>query len=150
VDRPEFSSAQVRPPNGTMLTIFGWHERTRSGRVRGLPGPARWNLSWSNHQVGEPRRITALAGGDQPRIWTSCGPHPGSSVNCLLDADGHRITAFLANSPRWHGPFLDARRRPRGRCENQIMTLKNTGLGKLPFFNFRREPGLGKHRRPGL
>ncbi|MDE8670703.1 IS1380 family transposase [Pseudarthrobacter sp. H3Y2-7] len=61
--------------------------------------------------------------------------HPGAQPT-LLDADGHRITAFLTNSPRWHGPFLDARHRARGRCENRIKTLKNTGLGKLPFFDF--------------
>jgi hypothetical protein len=53
-----------------------------------------------------------------------------------LDADGHRVPAFLTNSPRWHGPTLDARHRARGRCENRIKTLKNTGLGKLPFFDF--------------
>jgi len=61
--------------------------------------------------------------------------HPGAQ-RTLLDADGHRITAFLTNSPRWHGPTLDARHRARGRCENRIKTLKNTGLGKLPFFDF--------------
>jgi hypothetical protein len=61
--------------------------------------------------------------------------HPGATPT-LLDVDGHRITAFLTNSPRWHGPFLDARHRGRGRCENRIKTLKNTGLGKLPFFDF--------------
>jgi hypothetical protein len=61
--------------------------------------------------------------------------HPGAQPT-LLDLDGHRITAFLTNSPRWHGPFLDARHRARGRCENRIKTLKNTGLGKLPFFDF--------------
>jgi hypothetical protein len=61
--------------------------------------------------------------------------HPGAQPT-LLDIDGHRITAFLTNSPRWHGPFLDARHRARGRCENRIKTLKNTGLGKLPFFDF--------------
>ena len=61
--------------------------------------------------------------------------HPGAQPT-LLDVDGHRITAFLTNSPRWHGPFLDARHRARGRCENRIKTLKNTGLGKLPFFDF--------------
>ena len=42
----------------------------------------------------------------------------------------------MTNSPRWHGSFLDARHRARGRCENRIKTLKNTGLGKLPFFDF--------------
>ncbi|MEZ2392224.1 IS1380 family transposase [bacterium RCC_150] len=61
--------------------------------------------------------------------------HPGAQPT-LLDLDGHRITAFLTNSPRWHGPFLDARHRARGRCENRIKTLKNTGLGKLPFYDF--------------
>jgi hypothetical protein len=61
--------------------------------------------------------------------------HPGAQPS-LLDTDGHRITALLTNSPRWHGPFLDARHRARGRCENRIKTLKNTGLGKLPFFDF--------------
>jgi hypothetical protein len=61
--------------------------------------------------------------------------HPGAQPT-LLDVDGHRITALLTNAPRWHGPFLDARHRARGRCENRIKTLKNTGLGKLPFFDF--------------
>ncbi len=61
--------------------------------------------------------------------------HPGAQPT-LLDSDGHRVTAFLTNSPRWHGPTLDARHRARGRCENRIKTLKNTGLGKLPFFDF--------------
>ncbi|MDQ0854702.1 hypothetical protein QFZ79_002813 [Arthrobacter sp. V4I6] len=61
--------------------------------------------------------------------------HPGAQAT-LLDVDGHRVTAFLTNSPRWHGPALDARHRARGRCENRIKTLKNAGLGKLPFFDF--------------
>ncbi|NVN00809.1 IS1380 family transposase [Arthrobacter sp. SDTb3-6] len=61
--------------------------------------------------------------------------HPGAQAT-LLDQDGHRVTAFLTNSPRWHGPTLDVRHRARGRCENRIKTLKNMGLGKLPFFDF--------------
>lgn len=61
--------------------------------------------------------------------------HPGAQPT-LLDTDGHRVTAFLTNSPCWHGPTLDARHRVRGRCENRIKTLKNTGLGKMPFFDF--------------
>jgi hypothetical protein len=63
--------------------------------------------------------------------------HPGAQPT-LVDVDGHRITAFLTNSPRWRGPFLDARHRARARarCENRIKSLKNTGLGKLPFFDF--------------
>ncbi|WP_026535773.1 IS1380 family transposase, partial [Arthrobacter sp. H14] len=61
--------------------------------------------------------------------------HPGAQPT-LLDVDGHRITAFLTNSPRWHGPTLDARHRARGRCENRIKTLKNSGMRKLPFFDF--------------
>jgi hypothetical protein len=54
----------------------------------------------------------------------------------LLDADGHRITAFLTNSPRWHVPVPGRQAPGPGRCENRIKTLKNTGLGKLPFFDF--------------
>jgi hypothetical protein len=45
--------------------------------------------------------------------------HPGAQPT-LLDADGQRITAFLTNSPRRHGPFRDARHRARGRCESRI------------------------------
>ncbi|RNL56404.1 IS1380 family transposase, partial [Arthrobacter oryzae] len=56
--------------------------------------------------------------------------HPGAQPT-LLDSDGHRVTAFLTNSPRWHGPTLDARHRARGRCENRIKTLKNTGPSHL-------------------
>lgn len=67
--------------------------------------------------------------------------HPGAQPT-LLDVDGHRITAFLTNSPRWHGPYLDARHRARGRCENRIKTLKNTGLRRLPFTSLPRiKPG---------
>lgn len=74
--------------------------------------------------------------------------HPGAQPT-LLDADGHRITAFLTNSPRWHGPFLDARHRARGRCENRIKTLK-TPAWQAAVLRLRRDPGLGKHRRAGL
>lgn len=31
---------------------------------------------------------------------------------------------------------MDARHRARARCENRIKTLKTTGPGKLPFFDF--------------
>lgn len=61
--------------------------------------------------------------------------HPGARAT-LLDHEGMRITAFLCNSPRWDAQGLDARHRRRARCENRIKTLKNTGLGKLPFKSF--------------
>ena len=61
--------------------------------------------------------------------------HPGARAT-LLDHEGHRITAFLCNSPRWDTQELDARHRKRARCENRIKTLKNTGLDKLPFQSF--------------
>lgn len=47
-----------------------------------------------------------------------------------------RIKAPPTNSPRWHRPFLNARHRARGRCENRIKTLKNTSRGKHPFCDF--------------
>ncbi len=61
--------------------------------------------------------------------------HPGAKAN-LFDTDGNRVTAFLTNAPQFNVAFLDARHRARGRCENRIKTLKNTGLGKLPYWSF--------------
>lgn len=97
-------------------------------------------------QDGEPRHnawvieATKVLGlKDYPegtRLYLRAEPlHPGAQAT-LLDTDGHRVTAFLTNAPRWNAPFLDARHRARGRCENRIKTLKNSGLGKLPFTGF--------------
>ena len=70
------------------------------------------------------------------RIYLRAEPlHPGAKAT-LFDTDGNRVTAFLTNSPRFNVAFLDARHRARGRCENRITTLKNTGLGKLPYWSF--------------
>ena len=70
------------------------------------------------------------------RIYLRAEPlHPGAKAT-LFDTDGNRVTAFLTNSPRFNVAFLDARHRGRGRCENRIKTLKNAGLGKLPYWSF--------------
>lgn len=61
--------------------------------------------------------------------------HPGAKAS-LFDTDGNRVTAFLTNAPRYNVAFLDARHRARGRCENRIKTLKNSGLGKLPYHSY--------------
>lgn len=61
--------------------------------------------------------------------------HPGARAT-LLDHDGHRLTAFLCNSPRWDTQELDRRHRQRARCENLIKTLKNLGLERFPFKSF--------------
>jgi hypothetical protein len=70
------------------------------------------------------------------RIYLRAEPlHPGAKAT-LFDTDGNRVTAFLTNAPRFNVAFLDARHRARGRCENRIKTLKNAGLGKLPYWSF--------------
>ncbi|GAA1495326.1 IS1380 family transposase [Paeniglutamicibacter kerguelensis] len=70
------------------------------------------------------------------RLYLRAEPlHPGAKAS-LFDVDGHRVTAFLTNAPRYNVAFLDARHRARARCENRIKTLKNAGLGKLPFKAF--------------
>ena len=70
------------------------------------------------------------------RLYLRAEPlHPGAKAS-LFDVDGHRVTAFLTNAPRYNVAFLDARHRARARCENRIKTLKNAGLGKLPFNAF--------------
>lgn len=61
--------------------------------------------------------------------------HPGAKAS-LFDTDGNRVTAFLTNAPRFNVAFLDARHRARGRCENRIKTLKNSGLGKFPYHSY--------------
>ena len=60
--------------------------------------------------------------------------HPGAKATSFV-TDGNRATAFFADSPRFNVAFLDAQHRARGRCENRIKTLKNTGLGKLPYWS---------------
>ena len=37
----------------------------------------------------------------------------------------------------------------RGRCENRIKTLKNTGLGKLPFYDFAANQAWANGTAPG-
>lgn len=70
------------------------------------------------------------------RLYLRAEPlHPGAKAS-LFDVDGHRVTAFLTNAPRFNVAFLDARHRARARCENRVKTLKNAGLGKFPFFSF--------------
>ncbi|MHA7242387.1 IS1380 family transposase [Paeniglutamicibacter antarcticus] len=70
---------------------------------------------------------------DGTRLYLRAEPlHPGANAT-LFDVDGHRVTAFLTNAPRYNVAFLDARHRARARCENRIKTLKNSGMGKLPF-----------------
>ena len=66
--------------------------------------------------------------------------HPGAKAS-LFDVDGHRVTAFLTNAPRYNVAFLDARHRTRARCENRVKTLKNTGLGKLPYHSYVANTG---------
>lgn len=61
--------------------------------------------------------------------------HPGAKAN-LFDTDRIRDTTFLTNAPRYNVAFLDARHRARGRCENRVKTLKNAGLGKLPYHSY--------------
>lgn len=54
------------------------------------------------------------------RLYLRAEPlHPGAQAS-IFDVDGHRVTAFLTNAPRWNVAFLDARHRARGRCENRI------------------------------
>ena len=54
------------------------------------------------------------------RLYLRAEPlHPGAQAS-IFDVDGHRVTAFLTNAPRYNVAFLDARHRARGRCENRI------------------------------
>ena len=62
-------------------------------------------------------------------------PHPGAQLT-FLDADGHRITAFITDTPVGVVPHqlagLDLRHRQHARVEDRIRQAKATGLKNFP------------------
>jgi hypothetical protein len=62
-------------------------------------------------------------------------PHPGAQLR-ITDLDGHRITAFVTNSPRGQLADLELRHRRRARAEDRIRCAKDTGLANLPLHDF--------------
>ena len=62
-------------------------------------------------------------------------PHPGAQLR-FTDADGHRFTAFLTDTPSFGGPTrqhadLEVRHRSHARVEDRIRCQKATGLRNL-------------------
>jgi hypothetical protein len=66
-------------------------------------------------------------------------PHPGAQLT-FADADGHRITAFITDTPIGAVPRqlagLDLRHRQHARVEDRIRQAKATGLRNLPCHSF--------------
>jgi hypothetical protein len=62
-------------------------------------------------------------------------PHPGAQLT-FADADGHRITALLTDTPpgqvEGQAAGLELRHRQHARVEDRIREAKNTGLRNLP------------------
>lgn len=74
--------------------------------------------------------------------------HPGAQPT-LVDVDGHRITAFLTNSPRWHA--VSGRQAPCPRpVREQDQNPEKHRPGQAAVLRLRCEPGLGEHRSPRL
>ena len=59
-------------------------------------------------------------------------PHPGAQLR-ITDADGHRITGLLTNTPGGQLADLELRHRRHARVEDRIRAGKDTGLRNLPF-----------------
>jgi hypothetical protein len=59
-------------------------------------------------------------------------PHPGAQLR-ITDADGHRITGLLTNTPGRQLADLELRHRRHARVEDRIRAGKDTGLRNLPF-----------------
>ena len=63
-------------------------------------------------------------------------PHPGAQLR-FTDADGHRVTGFLTDTPNGviAGQLagLELRHRQHARVEDRIRQAKATGLANLPF-----------------
>jgi len=66
-------------------------------------------------------------------------PHPGAQLT-FTDIDGHRVTAFITDTPTGAVPGqlagLDLRHRQHARVEDRIRQAKATGLRNLPFHSF--------------
>lgn len=66
-------------------------------------------------------------------------PHPGAQLT-FTDVDGHRITAFLTNTPGGVVPGqvagLELRHRQHARVEDRIRQAKATGLRNFPCFGW--------------
>src|SRR4029077_11008964 len=66
-------------------------------------------------------------------------PHPGAQLR-FTDADGHRVTGFLTDTPNGviGGQLagLELRHRQHARVEDRIRQAKATGLANLPFNSF--------------
>ncbi len=66
-------------------------------------------------------------------------PHPGAQLR-FTDLDGHRITAFITDTPTGVVPGqlagLDLRHRQHARVEDRIRQAKDTGLRNLPCHDF--------------
>jgi len=62
-------------------------------------------------------------------------PHPGAQLN-FTDSDGHRVTAFITDTPPGVVPGqlggLELRHRQHARVEDRIRQAKATGLRNLP------------------
>lgn len=62
-------------------------------------------------------------------------PHPGAQLT-FTDVDGHRVTAFLTNTPTGQVPGqaagLELRHRQHARVEDRIRQAKATGLRNFP------------------
>ena len=76
-------------------------------------------------------------------------PHAGAQLR-FTDLDGHRFTAFAADTRKGQLADLELRHRRRARCEDRIRCAKDTGLRNLPAEGLRAEPGLVRDRRSGL
>jgi len=66
-------------------------------------------------------------------------PHPGAQLS-FLDVDGHRITAFITDTPTGVVPGqlagLDLRHRQHARVKDRIRQAKATGMRNFPCHSF--------------
>ena len=62
-------------------------------------------------------------------------PHPGAQLR-FTDADGHRFTAFITDTPGGQLADREVRHRSHARVEDRIRCGKDTGLRNLPCRGF--------------
>ena len=109
----------------TILTQIPKKAWTPAYNADGRPRDGTWVV-----EVGGPADLSAWPESTR-LVLRKERPHPGAQVR-ITDADGHRITGFLTNTPGGQLADLELRHRRHARVEDRIGAGKDTGLPTCP------------------
>ena len=138
---------------GLTASLASWTHSDSAGCAK-----TGWASSSPPAQGTGPAGCSALGGDARRRRRTRLGPgHPAFLARGLRSAALERDGVPVLRPHRGPPGTVQLRLRnphpgtaARDRCENRIKTLKKHRPGQAAVLRFRRQPGLGQHRRPRL